>query len=124
MSTTTTTATLNYVVPPAAGVKPFQWISTPPAGTPATNVVVDARRVAVHDVRALPAYARPTLEANGVHFLFGRPSEESAFADDDEIRAVYYPEVEVLLKEVTGASRVVSECRVHLAWLARLAAVR
>jgi hypothetical protein len=47
-----------------------------------------------------------SLEAEGFE-LHQQDTAVSNFYDDDEVRSVYYPEVEQLLKTVTGASRVV-----------------
>ncbi|KAF2645884.1 hypothetical protein P280DRAFT_442836 [Massarina eburnea CBS 473.64] len=46
-----------------------------------------------------------TLDGNGFQF-YKHTSEEKAFIDDDEIKRVYYPETEQLLKDATGASRI------------------
>ncbi|KAK6840738.1 hypothetical protein PG995_015948 [Apiospora arundinis] len=46
-----------------------------------------------------------TLDGNGFQFV-KNTAEEKDFADEDHIKSVYYPEVEALLKDVTGASKV------------------
>ncbi|KAK2616137.1 hypothetical protein N8I77_002844 [Diaporthe amygdali] len=46
------------------------------------------------------------LDKNGFQFV-NHTSQEKDFDDEGKITGVYYPEVESLLKEVTGASRVV-----------------
>ncbi|KAK8013074.1 hypothetical protein PG991_010449 [Apiospora marii] len=46
-----------------------------------------------------------TLDGNGFQFV-KNVAQEKDFLDDDHIKAVYYPEVEALLKNVTGASKV------------------
>jgi hypothetical protein len=46
------------------------------------------------------------IERNG--FVFVRhPTKVADFYDDDEVRRVYYPEMEVLIKQEAGAQRVV-----------------
>ncbi|KAF2733660.1 hypothetical protein EJ04DRAFT_494853 [Polyplosphaeria fusca] len=46
-----------------------------------------------------------TLDGNGFQF-HKHVSIEKDFLDDDQIKAQYYPEVEQLLKDVTGATRI------------------
>ncbi|EPQ50922.1 hypothetical protein GLOTRDRAFT_24512, partial [Gloeophyllum trabeum ATCC 11539] len=46
-----------------------------------------------------------TLDKNGFQF-FRRATKHTDFTDDERIRQEYYPESEELLKELTGASRV------------------
>ncbi|KAF2277353.1 uncharacterized protein EI97DRAFT_493302 [Westerdykella ornata] len=46
-----------------------------------------------------------TLDGNGFQF-HKHKSEEKDFVDDEKIKARYYPEIEQLLKEVTGATKV------------------
>ncbi|CAJ2504168.1 Uu.00g115620.m01.CDS01 [Anthostomella pinea] len=46
-----------------------------------------------------------TLDGNGFQ-IHHHVAEEKDFADDAHVKAVYYPETEQLLKDVTGASKV------------------
>ncbi|KAL4940966.1 hypothetical protein BDV06DRAFT_230017 [Aspergillus oleicola] len=46
-----------------------------------------------------------TLDGNGFQFYY-HESKEKEFLDDEQIKRVYYPETEQLLKDATGASRV------------------
>ncbi|KAL4948162.1 hypothetical protein BDW69DRAFT_189518 [Aspergillus filifer] len=46
-----------------------------------------------------------TLDNNGFQFYYHQ-SAEKEFLDDEQIKRVYYPETEKLLKDATGASRV------------------
>ncbi|KAK0609605.1 amino acid permease-domain-containing protein [Bombardia bombarda] len=48
---------------------------------------------------------RYTLDGNGFQ-IYHHESKEKDFADDDKIKAEYYPETEQLLKDATGAVRV------------------
>jgi hypothetical protein len=83
--------------------RPRNYTFEPPAGVPRSNIQSDVRRVAIHDAR--PVADAVSLDANG----FALVSHKSAvrdFFDDEEVRRVYYPEVEQLLKRVTGALRV------------------
>ena len=59
--------------------------------------------VVVRDARAIAG--RLDLERNGF-VLLDRPTALTDFSDPEKIRQVYYPEIEALVKELTGASRV------------------
>lgn len=83
---------------------PYQYaLQDPPPGTKRTNVTFETHPVVVHDARGREDEL--TLDKTGFQFLVS-PSTEKAFDNDERIKAQYYPEVETLLKEVTGAKRV------------------
>ena len=64
----------------------------------------EARRAAIHNGR--PMASEFSLEREG--FVFVRhDTRVKDFYDEDELRSVYYPEVEALVKRESGASRVV-----------------
>ena len=64
----------------------------------------EARRATIHNGR--PMAREFSLEREG--FVFVRhDTRVKDFYDEDELRAVYYPEVEALVKRESGASRVV-----------------
>ena len=60
-------------------------------------------QVVVRDVRAIQD--RLDLEKNGF-LLLNRPTAVTDFTDKQAIQQVYYPEIEDLVKEITGATRV------------------
>ena len=64
---------------------------------------VEEHTVRIRDARA--AVGRLKLEETGFVVL-ERPTALQDFTDPAAIRAVYYPEIEALVKEITGASRV------------------
>jgi hypothetical protein len=64
----------------------------------------ETHRVKIHNGR--PLADRFVFERDGFRFLPHR-SRVKNFSDDEEIRRVYYPECEALIKEVSGARRVV-----------------
>jgi hypothetical protein len=64
---------------------------------------VEEHRVRVHDARA--EIDRFALERTGF-VLLQRPTAVKDFADPDEVRRVYYPEIEALVKSLNGADRV------------------
>ena len=61
-------------------------------------------QVQIHDARALAA--EWSLDRNGF-VLAQHPTTVADFFDPDQLAGVYYPEVEQLVKRVSGASRVV-----------------
>jgi len=64
----------------------------------------EQRAVAIENGR--PRAAEFALDANGFAFV-DHPTAMKDFFDPAELKAVYYPEVERLVKQVSGAARVV-----------------
>src|SRR5207244_12247861 len=64
----------------------------------------ETHRVVIHNGRQLAD--RFEFEREGFRFV-DHATEVGNFDDEDEIRRVYYPEVEALIKRVSGARRVV-----------------
>jgi hypothetical protein len=64
---------------------------------------VEDHPVTIHDARAVAD--RLSLDASGF-VLLNRPTRASDLADPERRKAEYYPEVEALVKELTGARRV------------------
>ena len=75
----------------------------PPPGVPRSNIVSETHRVSIHDLRGIAGDI--SLDREGFELL-GHRSAVRDFYDEDEVRAIYYPESERLIAEVTGASRV------------------
>jgi hypothetical protein len=94
-------AELNYLAPNSS--KPRTYTYDPPAGVPQTTIVNDPHKVEIHDAR--PIASSISLDAEGFVVLQHR-SRVSGFEDEDEIRTIYYPETADLLKDVTGADRI------------------
>lgn len=85
------------------GVKPVN--ETKVAGaTPEYSGTFDPQLVEIIDGR-LPEY-RFALDKNGFE-LIRHDTAMQSFLDPEEIKAVYYPEIETLVKAHTGASQVV-----------------
>jgi hypothetical protein len=101
-SAKTVVAELHYLKRSAE--KPARYVTEPPPGVPVWNGTGDPRQVRIEDARGREAEF--TLDRNGFA-LVNAPSEMRDFYDADEIKAVYYPEVERLLRDKLGASRVV-----------------
>ena len=94
-------ATLNYLV--NDGVKIFTEASG--GGAPdKRGGTTDPRRVVIRNGR--PHAGEFVLDRGGFRFV-RHDTRVSDFFDEDEIRRVYYPEMEALVKAESGASRVV-----------------
>jgi ribosomal protein L34 len=63
----------------------------------------DRKRMTVNNGRLLAD--RLSLDENGFVFV-AHPTKVVDFFDGDQLRSVYYPEVEQLIKQISGASRV------------------
>jgi hypothetical protein len=94
-------ATLNYFAD--ASEKPVIYTYEPPAGVPQTTGKSEPRSVLIRN-----AHLDGDLSLDSQGFQLVR--QETAvhdFYDRAEVETVYYPEIEVLLKEATGAEKVV-----------------
>jgi hypothetical protein len=96
------TATLHYLK--RGPEKPTRYAKEPPPGVPAWNGVEDLHDVPITDGRGREGEF--TLDRNGFAILKS-PSQVQDFYARDEVERVYYPEVERLLRDSIGASRVV-----------------
>jgi hypothetical protein len=94
-------AVLNYLAPTKE--RPRTYTSDPPAGEPRTTVVSEAYVVPIRNLR--PFASSVSLDREGFS-LVRQDTAVTDFYDDDEVKAVYYAEVERALKEATGADRV------------------
>ena len=97
----TLTSTLHYLK--RGTEKPARYRIDPPPGVPRWNGEDDMREVTIEDARGREAEF--TIDRNGFQ-LVKAPTAVADFYDPDEIRRVYYPEVEQLVKDKLGASRV------------------
>jgi len=95
------TATLHYLKRGAE--KPARYVTEPPPGVPRWNGIDDPHAVTIEDARGREAEF--TLDRNGFA-LVKAPTAVRDFYSGDEVKRVYYPEVERLLLETLGASRV------------------
>ncbi|KAG9793214.1 high affinity methionine permease, partial [Aureobasidium melanogenum] len=91
---------LNYYKDPGDGSRPAPNIAGKPETYDRPSEPLD---VTVHDIRG--EEDQYTLDKNGFQ-IYRHASVEKEFLDDEQIKAQYYPEVEQLLKDATGASRV------------------
>lgn len=84
--------------------KPFAYAVEPPEGVPRTNTVAHDHVVGVENVR--PFAHRLSLDVEGVAVV-RRPSAVRDFWDEAQTLALGHPETAQLVRDVTGASRVV-----------------
>ena len=96
-------APLNFLVPMAE--KPVAYNYTPPLGVPVRTGKSEEHWVSIRDAR--PLIGQLSLDKEGFILLRHR-TEVKNFYDEDEIKSVYYPECERVMKEATGAARVVA----------------
>ena len=97
-------AELNYLK--AGEGRPVSYTFEPPAGVPWVTGTLEPRRVTIRDGRPLVALHELSLDRSG----FTQVSHRSALADfshEGTIRDIYYRESEALLRDVTGAEKVV-----------------
>ncbi len=95
------TADLNYLADPLD--RPRTYTFEPPSGEPKSNIVPEAHSVPIHDIR--PIGATVSLDREGFA-LVRQTSSVTDFYDETEVRRIYYPQAERLIKEATGADRV------------------
>ena len=95
-------ATVNYVV--NNGEKLFTETAGPGGTDVRTGGTVDPHRVPIHNARL---HSDPfVLDREGFRFV-RHDTAVADFFDEDQVRRVYYPEMEALVKAESGASRVV-----------------
>jgi hypothetical protein len=96
-------ASLNFLRPMQG--RPVSWQYDPPPGIPQRTGNYDAHAVTIRNAR--PLAPGLSLDVEGFALLRA-PSAFADFQDEEAIRSFYYPEVERLLAEVTGASLVIN----------------
>ncbi len=94
-------ATLNYLVD--GSERPAIYTYEPPPGTPKTTGKFEPRSVVIRNARL---GEEPSLDRQGFRLVHQQTAVRD-FYDREEVEKVYYPEIEVLLKEATGAEKVV-----------------
>jgi len=112
MSTSTQTGTdaaldrieapMNYLVD--TGEKPVSYTYEPPPGVPSRTGKIVKQNIAI--INGRPVVDQITLDNQGF-MLTEHHTAVHDFYDSEEVRRVYYPEVERLVKEKTGAVRVI-----------------
>ena len=96
-------APVNYLDP--AGPRPVAYMYDPPPGTPLRTGNTVERRVAIEDLRA----AKETLSLDVQGFaLVPHATAVANFYDEAEIRQRYLAEAEEVVRDATGAARVIA----------------
>jgi hypothetical protein len=95
-------AALTFITPSDA--KPVFHSSALTGGAPRVLFDTERHDVLIEDMR--PVAGALSLEREGFELLRHKTAVRDLY-DDDAIERVYYPEIEALLRAVTGASRVV-----------------
>jgi hypothetical protein len=95
-------ATLNYIE--NNGEKIFTYTGGPGSTDRRSGGTKDPHRVAIRNGR--PFVDRFALDCDGFHFI-RHDTKVADFFNEDEVRRVYYPEMEALVKAESGASRVI-----------------
>jgi len=94
-------ASLNYILD--TGEKPVTYSSEPGSRHMKRTGRYEERTVSIRNGR--PILDLLSLDREGFVFV-NHETKMSDFYNEDELRSVYYPEVERLVKDLTGASRV------------------
>ncbi|HXQ54185.1 MAG TPA: CmcJ/NvfI family oxidoreductase [Stellaceae bacterium] len=95
-------AEINYLA--NDGAMPFTYTGGPGSTEVRSGGTMDAHRVTIHNGRLVRDGFQ--LERDGFRFV-DHPTRMVDFFDEAEIRRVYYPEMEALIKKESGATRVV-----------------
>jgi hypothetical protein len=96
-------APINFTAPMAE--KPFSYNYEPPPGVPLRNTRPETHQVKILDARAVADHL--SLDREGF-VLLRHPTASTNLYDEEELARVYYPECERLIREATGAKRVVA----------------
>ena len=96
-------APLNFLVPMAE--KPVAYNYEPPPGIPVRTGQRETHRVPIRDAR--PMIDQLSLDREGF-VLLHKQTAVTDFYNEEQIKAVYYPECERVMREATGAARVVA----------------
>jgi hypothetical protein len=83
--------------------RPRNYTYDPPAGVPRSNLVSEDHVVPISSAR--PIAGGLSLDREGFALIHS-PTAVRDFWNEEEVRTVYYPEVEQALKQATGADRV------------------
>jgi hypothetical protein len=98
----TIAASVNYML--RDGEKPFTYTGGPGSTEVRSGGNLDPHVMQIRNGR--PDAGRFTLERDGFRFV-AHPTKVQSFFDEAEVRRVYYPEMEALIKAESGAARVV-----------------
>lgn len=95
-------ATVNYLLD--TGEMPITYVAVPGSADTRSSSTLDPHRITIRNGR--PQADRFILDRNGFRFV-RHDTKVADFYNEHEVRRVYYPEMEALVKQESGASRVV-----------------
>jgi len=99
-------ADLNYIGIPDRTTQLYTYTQQPPPGTPRTNWKYEPHSLLVRDVRGTELEKGASLDVHGFQYLKGSFTD-IPFDDEEEIRRVFYKEVEDwMLSVIPGAKQV------------------
>lgn len=93
---------MNYLT--KGSEKPVNYMYTPPPGVPPRTGQYGKYTVPLYDGRSIAQHL--SLDTNGF-MLTRHETAVKNFYDPDEVHAVYFPEIERLMKKIAGATKVV-----------------
>ncbi|TIA46577.1 hypothetical protein D6C79_05122 [Aureobasidium pullulans] len=98
-------STLIFYAPPPDNAAPWNYVEQPPPGLPQRNYTEHPSQVLLNDMRGNESTFQ--LNTHGFTTASGVHSNCLDFTSDDDVKNIYYPEVEALiLDKVPGAKRV------------------
>ncbi|MEE2778736.1 MAG: CmcJ/NvfI family oxidoreductase [Acidobacteriota bacterium] len=95
-------ATLNYLAP--LDERPYYYLYPPPEGHGWRNTKGDRQTMPIGDARALDP--KPSLDVEGFALVHHATRTDDLY-DSAQVRRVFFPEVDRLVRQATGAARVV-----------------
>lgn len=99
------TSTLIFYAPPPDNSAPWNYVEQPPPGLPQRNYTEHPIEVSISDIRGRESSFE--LNTHGFTTASHIPSNVTDFSSEDQIKSIYYPEVEdLILSQVPGAKRV------------------
>ncbi|KAI4833538.1 hypothetical protein E4T44_09359 [Aureobasidium sp. EXF-8845] len=99
------TSTLIFYAPPPDNSAPWNYVEQPPPGFPQRNYTEHPSTVEISDIRNQESSF--SLNTHGFTTASNIPSQCKDFTSEEQIKTVYYPEVEkLILDQVPGAKRV------------------
>lgn len=95
--------TLNYVA--ASSPVPVVHVSEPPAGEPRDSTEISRHTVSMHDARDL--FGQLSLDEHGFEVVHHETRAHDLW-DPEQVREVYFEEMERLVADATGAAKVLA----------------
>jgi hypothetical protein len=101
----TVTTDLTYHVSPKDGSKAYFHVNADPkTGVRESNTSHESKRMVIENIRGQEDTV--SLDTTGFQY-FKKAAKHTRFENDEEIEREYYPESVELIKEMTGATKVV-----------------